>query len=334
MESKTLPRSIDPDFLFELLTSRISSYIFEISLDLGLFHYLKGGQKNIASISKFCNLPISSTRIVLQYLCSLGLVIFRHGVFGNAEAANRYLTDEYIVQDLRRYKIEGHISDFKKKLASPDRQPWYQMKGSSINISEASGLSESFFVSDDVHEWRIRKGEELASLYDFKPHSHLLDIGGASGGWSIGIMKSNRHLICNLFDLPEVCSLAEGLLHEYIDAEMFRVTPGDFFEDEFPKNADVMLFANVLHDWSEVEGKGILKNAYNALPSGGVVLVSEYFVDDEWRGPLTSVYHGITVLGRENESGWQPSYAEMERMLEQSGFGEVRRLENLLVATK
>jgi hypothetical protein len=262
MQSKTISKDINADSLFELLTSRISSYVFEISLDLGLFHYLHGAPKTMESISRFCKLPRSSTRIILQYLCSSGLVTLKEGLFTNSEEADNCLMNNDLEFDLRRYKIEGNMLEFRRRLEAPDSQPWYQMKDNQKKIADTTGITESFFTSEQIHAWRIRKGEELAESYDFTDHRQLLDVGGASGGWSIGILQSNKHLVCNLLDLPEVCRLSEGLLQDYVSLGKLRITPGDFFNDEFPAGADVVLFANVLHDWSETDGTKILKKAY------------------------------------------------------------------------
>jgi hypothetical protein len=70
------------------------------------------------------------------------------------------------------------------------------------------------------------------------------------------------------------------------------------------------------------------------LPIGGSVLVYEFYLNDDWRGPLTSAYHGLTVLGPDNASGWQPSYLEMEEMLDRCGFSQIKKRDNLLSAVK
>jgi hypothetical protein len=39
----------------------------------------------------------------------------------------------------------------------------------------------------------------------------------------------------------------------------------------------------ILHDWSLAEKRALLKNAYDALPSGGSLIVYEDIIDDDRR---------------------------------------------------
>jgi hypothetical protein len=55
---------------------------------------------------------------------------------------------------------------------------------------------------------------------------------------------------------------------------------GSFFEDPLPK-ADVLMMGHVLHDWSLEEKKLLIRNAFEALPGGGALIVYESIIDDE-----------------------------------------------------
>jgi hypothetical protein len=63
-----------------------------------------------------------------------------------------------------------------------------------------------------------------------------------------------------------------------------RVTPiaSNFFEEDFPK-ADVVTMAMILHDWNLERKKELIRKAYEALPTGGVLVSIEAIIDDERR---------------------------------------------------
>jgi hypothetical protein len=255
------------------------------------------------------------------------------GVFYNSEIYSGYLTDDKILSDLKGWKIET-IAELEKKLKEPPRQSWYQIRNEGKAVSEAEGIYSGFYLDEVRHQWRISQGEELAKWYEFGQHKKLLDIGGASGGWSIGIRRRNPHLHCTIFDLPEVCRLTEISLNTRDAAEKIDLVAGDIFSDQLAVQTDVVLLANVLHDWTKQDGCRILKKVYEGLPDKGKVLIYEYYLDDHWEEPLSSMYHGITVLGPDNESGWQPCFGEMEEMIQECGFSVDSRKNNLLVGVK
>jgi SAM-dependent methyltransferase len=321
------------DTIIEILWARAYSYIFEISLDLELFEKLKGHSYSLEQIAQLCNFPVSSTRIMLQYLCSLDLLQFNDNMFSNSQLADQFLANHELIRDLKGW-VPDKMEDFKNRLTDPPPQPWYQIRDQQKEIRSADGVSNNFFVSNMRHQWRISKGEELSVLYDFSKHKKLLDIGGASGGWCLGILKNNPHLFCTIFDLPEVCRLINNKENFDSFPDTISFQEGNIFRDELETDADVVLIANVLHDWTREDGRLILQKIYNALQPGGVVLVYEYYLNDNWAGPLASVFHGVTVLGPDNESGWQPSYSEMKELLRESGFNSIEQSANVVIGKK
>jgi len=96
----------------------------------------------------------------------------------------------------------------------------------------------------------------------------------------------------------------------------------------------VALLANVLHDWTPEISRDILGKVFAALEEDGVVLVKEFFLEDDWSGATESVVQAMWVIGPEERSGWQPSYAEMEGMLVEAGFVDVERRNCLVLGRK
>lgn len=94
------------------------------------------------------------------------------------------------------------------------------------------------------------------------------------------------------------------------------------------------LLANVLHDWGPADDRSIVARAYRALSAGGVLLVFEFFLEDDWSGPYKGLTEAMTVHGPPGQSGWQASYGEMEVLLAEVGFADLQRVPGLIVARK
>jgi hypothetical protein len=48
---------------------------------------------------------------------------------------------------------------------------------------------------------------------------------------------------------------------------------------------EVRLLSMVLHDWDEAKNRALLRRSFEALPSGGAVVISELLVNDERPDP-------------------------------------------------
>jgi len=322
------------DIISKALWSRVQSYALDLALETELFIEISKHQsRNITEVAEYLKMSEMSARIVLQYLCAQQLLIFTDGQFKNAPAAEQLLLDQAYAKGLLHFAVYDYET-FKNKMYHPDPQPWYSIKERQNSIDDHQGIDASFFNADHQHYWRIEKGIELAGQFNFDGYHHLVDIGGASGGWGIGITKKFPHLNYTLFDLPEVCAIAKSIFSKEGSGVSLNVFGGDIFNNPaYPSDADVILIANVLHDWNARDMKVILNSIFHSFEKI-TLLVSELFVNDDWNGPLLNMVQSILVLGQDDQSGWQPSYSEMSKILQEVGFRIEKIDSNLIICSK
>ena len=70
----------------------------------------------------------------------------------------------------------------------------------------------------------------------------------------------------------------------------------------------------------------LLQRAVGALVPGAVVVIADYFVDDDRRGPLNALLLGTTMMAA-TESGATFTYADYERWLGEAGIDDVHVVE-------
>lgn len=318
-----------PKALTDLAAGRMTSTILDVALDLKVFAKLQGKSVTLQEAGALWGLPSPSARVLAQHLCRMELLIYREGKLSNALIAETCLAgDRKSLMWLRRMCWFGiSPKELKYQLLNPLPQEWYQIR------DHDEGISDNFY-DGWYHTRRILWGEELALIYDFSGHKTLLDVGGASGGWCIGLLKHYPHLRCIIFDMPHACNFAKQKIAEAGVADHIQAVSGSFFQHDLPNQADAVLLANILHDWSLNDGRKILRRVHHALPAGGVLLVKEFFFEDDFSGSVTAATEALSVLGPEGKSGWQPTYGEMETVLKEEGFVEFERRKDLLVAKK
>jgi hypothetical protein len=102
------------------------------------------------------------------------------------------------------------------------------------------------------------------------------------------------------------------------------VAAGDFFSDpSYPAGHDVMLLSLIMHDWSEREDRQILRRCYEALPSGGAVIICELLVNDDKSGPVPGALMSLNML-IETTGGRNYTPAEYAAWLIDIGFRKIR----------
>lgn len=78
----------------------------------------------------------------------------------------------------------------------------------------------------------------------------------------------------------------------------------------------------IMHDWDEEHDRAILGKCWEALPSGGLVIISELLVNDEKTGPPPAALMSLNMLIETEGRNYTPS--EYGRWLRDLGFRDIR----------
>ena len=73
--------------------------------------------------------------------------------------------------------------------------------------------------------------------------------GGGIGSFLLAVLRQHTNEQATLFDVPAVAALARQRLAGCPVATRLRIIEGDFFTDPLPEDHDVMLIANVFHNF-------------------------------------------------------------------------------------
>jgi|GEM_PF-1012199 len=293
-----------------LAAGRMTSAMLELALEMQLFRKLHARRVTLAELAQLLDLPVWSARIIAQFLCREGLLIYQDKEIFNAPEAAPFLVQPNRDLDELHGVLKFNMSkdSLRQALLHPPREDGYERL-----------TREEYFIAANPR--RVMWGDQLSSIYSFKGHRVVLDVAGGSGGILIGIRKQNPHLRCILFDLPTTEDFARRCVEEAGESERIRFVGGSFFEQDLPRGADLALLSNVIHNWTPEQDVFILSKIYDALEPGGTLLVKEAFFEDDWTGHVEPLFQGF-FMGRDT---WQPTYGEVEAMLQEVGFVDLER---------
>lgn len=300
------------------------------AVNLELFTALRDGR--VATAAEVCSefdLAERPTDMLLAACASLGLLERTAGGYRNSDLAEEFLVTgrpNYfggLVRycDERTYlawhRIEEALRTDKPLTWDPDQQ------GSFFEITNPH--TRKLFW-DAMHSTSMFTAGALSEAYDFGAYRSLLDVGGGSGAYAIVLSQRNPALRTTVFDLPHVCEIAERNIANAGLDDQVHTHPGDFMsEHALPSGHDVILLSMVLHDWDEPTNRALLAKCYQALPTGGAVVISELILDPDRDGPVAAALMGLNMVV-ETEGGRNYSATEYAEWLADAGFTEVRRL--------
>lgn len=323
---------VNPLVFYEMSLLPATLEVLKVALDLDLFSKLSNTPLSLEEIANALSIHTRPAEMLLTVCTALGLIKKKAKKFHNTRFSEKCLVKGSEFYELSRGYIYGKLGD--------GALPWNKLKEAILYnkpILSESSLENSWFDESNkgfhnkLHIVREKiMGESLARNFNFKKYHILLDVGGSSGGHCIAVAKKYPHIKAIIFDLPIACDIAKKKIAEAGFSERIKVKKGDFFKDDFPNGADVVLLSHILHDWSKKQGLFLLKKAFDVLPKEGGVIVMEFLLNDKKTGPIVAALQSFAVLMGTKE-GVQLSRKEMRDIFREVGFTNIytKSIDNL-----
>ncbi len=152
--------------------------------------------------------------------------------------------------------------------------------------------------------------------------SHVMDIGGGTGAFltALGQAEAKPHL--TLFDLPAVAPAAAKRFADTGLLDRTTIAPGSFRDDPLPQGADVITLVRVLYDHADDTVLALLRAAFDALPPGGRLIVSEPMTGGQAPQRAGDAYFALYCMAM--RTGRARSAAQVEALMQQAGFAQFK----------
>ena len=155
--------------------------------------------------------------------------------------------------------------------------------------------------------------------------NHLLDIGCASGTWTLAFLQAVPGAKATLFDLPEVIPMAEKHIAKAGMTARVSFAPGDFYTDDLPAGADFAWLGAITHQNSRNQNRMLFAKIHDALRADGVVVLRDVVMDESRTEPQGGALFAVNMLVA-TEAGGTYTFQEYRSDLLGAGFTEVTLL--------
>jgi predicted O-methyltransferase YrrM len=155
----------------------------------------------------------------------------------------------------------------------------------------------------------------------------LLDVGGASGTYTIAFLDAVPEMKATLFDRPPVVEMARKRLKKAGLLGRVTLVAGDFYKDELPGNADLAFISAIIHQNSPDQNLDLFSKVFRALRPGGRIVIRDHVMDPSRTRPRSGAIFAVNML-LATSGGNTYTFAEMEAGLARAGFAGIRLIQS------
>ncbi|WP_063799761.1 methyltransferase [Bradyrhizobium jicamae] len=310
--------------LFDLIQSHRVTQVIYVAAKLGLAELLRDGPQTLGKLAQATRADERALGRLLTALSTIG-ICSRAGEDSYALTEVGACLDGAAEQSFKGWAI------LEAEMVSKSWSGMLESVVTGKTGAQLQGVDDSFELMgrtpEIVDKFNVAMVEltrlvtpNVLQSYDFSGISHLMDVGGGSGGLLGAIAQQNRELRGTVFDLPRCAEAAGKHLRQIDVGDRVEFVAGDFFK-AVPAIADAIILKSIIHDWDDTRSITILRNCRKALPDEGKLLLVERLMPEKPTMADEDREHALSDLSMlRGPGGLERTEGQYRELLDQSGF--------------
>ena len=305
----------------ELVRGYQAGCVIMAAAELELFDRMGGGPFTASQAAEKLQSDLRGITVLLDALAALQLLVKQGQRYESAGNVAEVLTAkgsgsmlamvQHQANCLRRW---SHLAEVVKTGRPAPRQ---------AGIRGAQADYASFIEAMD-NIARMAAGKLIAELPPIK-FQHLLDVGGASGTYTIAFLRGNPTARATIFDLAQVLPQAKERLKNEGLSERVELVAGDFYCDRLPGGADLAWLSAIVHQNLRQQNRELFARIFEALVGGGQLLVRDFLMEPSRTAPVGGALFAVNMLVGTAKGGTF-TFEELRDDLAAAGFADLRIL--------
>jgi len=318
---------LNPDKILQTGLAFWPSKTLLSAIEMGVFTELSGGAESFDALARQLGLHPRSAHDFLDTLVALGFLTRAGDRYANTAEADLFLDrhkPSYVggvleMANHRLYPFWGNLTE-----ALRTGQPQNEVKSGGPGLFETLYADPTRLQQFLAAMTGLSHGANMtiAQTFPWKNYRTYVDVGTAQGDLAAQIALANGHLRGFGFDLAQVAPIFGEYVARLGVADRVAFVAGSFFEDDLPK-ADVVLMGHILHDWDLATKKMLIRKAFEAVPSGGALIVYEAIIDDERSKNAFGLMMSLNML-IETPGGFDYTGSDCSGWMREAGFSTTR----------
>jgi len=314
-----MPKYTSADEILTLIRAFQPACVLFAAAELNVFTAMSGRPITAPSLSEILHADIRSLTVLLDVLTALG----------------------FLIKDKDKYRVPGHLVGMLTEKGSSNILPAIRHQGNCLRRwAQLGRVIQSGRPAICVPSIRGRDADLKAFIgamdnfslpistkiiHKLQPlkFRHLLDVGGASGTWTIAFLRAVPHVTATLFDLPDVIPLAAKRLTSSRLTKRVSLVAGDYNRDRFPTGSDFAWLSAIAHQNSRRQNRALFDRIFTALSPGGIVVIRDVVMDESRTSPSQGAFFAVNMLVG-TRSGGTYTFDEFRQDLSHAGFTGIK----------
>jgi hypothetical protein len=329
---------VTPERIMQFAWGYVPTLMMETAVRHRVFDVLDEGAKTLKETAAATGASERGLRAVMNVLLGLGFLAKEGDKYSLTPESETFLVST-------KPSFQGGLL---KHTSSQLLPQWLHLNevvatGKPVRSVNAEGTGSEFFQGfvKDIFPLSYPAATVLGKhLALGKVHGvvRVLDLAAGSGVWGIGLAQSADNVTVTAVDWEGVLPATQQVVGRFGLANRFTYVAGDLNTSNFGNGYDVATLGHILHSEGPTKSKALLKKTFAALASGGTIVIAEFLVNEDRRGPVGPLMFAGNMLVNTDE-GDTFSFEEISEWLTEAGFKDARLLEApgpspLVLATK
>ena len=309
----------DGEQILEMMRAYQVPCLFAAAADLDLFEKLAPVPRTAAEVAAAAGCDLRAVTILLDALAAVGVIVKQDEQYSISPELAPFLCEAFPQSVMAMLRHQANC------LRRWSRLPWTvhsgkpEYPGSSIrgeDADKASFIEAMHVVSRDVADELVQK---------IHPGSVrcVLDLGGASGSWTLAWLKAEPQSRAIIFDLPYVIPMARECFATSPFADRVELCAGDFYTDDLPKGADLAWVSAIIHQNSPDQNRALYRRIAAALEPQGWIYIRDIVMEPSRTAPVAGALFSVNMLSA-TEGGNSYCWTEIQEDLQSAGFADVQ----------
>jgi predicted O-methyltransferase YrrM len=307
--------------ILRLSMNFMESRILLSGAELNLFTLLKPAPLSAQEVASRIGADLRALTILLDALSAVGLLVKEGETYRCTSPVSSLLSEDAPNSVLSMVLHAAHL--------------WRRWSGLTDAVRGAMGSKEAAQASRSAEDLRAFIGamdviatplaREIVAAVNPGSSKALLDVGGASGTYTIAFLQAVPEMKATLFDKSEVIGMARERLSRAGVLHRVTLVAGDFYQDELPQGHDLAFVSAIIHQNSLEQNLDLYHKVFRSLNRGGRMIIRDHVMENDRIHPKEGAIFAVNML-LGTPGGNTYTFREIEAGLSRAGFTGIRLL--------